>query len=107
MLLFEQGGERHGDHHFRNIRIYQKAPCRDLCRGIINEHPAAKKDLAELEAALKRDIAALQACLKRDIPELEQSMDMRFKEVEYKLTIRPGAMMAASVAMVAALVKLL
>ena len=75
--------------------------------GIINEQPAAKKDLAELEAPLKRDIAALPACLKRDIPELEQSMDMRFKEVEYKLTIRPGAMMAASVAMVAALVKLL
>jgi hypothetical protein len=33
-------------------------------------------------------------------------LDMRLKDLEYRLTIRLGAMMAASIAIVAALVKL-
>jgi hypothetical protein len=53
--------------------------------GIVEEHLATKKDLKELEVTLRRDL----------------------KELEYRLTIRMGAMMAAAVAIVAALVKLL
>lgn len=52
---------------------------------LINDQLATKKDLAELEIALRRDL----------------------KELEYRLTIKLGAMIAASIAIVAALVKLL
>ena len=52
---------------------------------IIDQHLATKQDLKDLELSLKRDI----------------------KELELRLTIRLGAMMAASIAIVAALVKLL
>jgi len=44
---------------------------------------------------------------KRDLSEMEQRLDSRLKELEYKLTIKLGAMMAASIAIIAALVKLL
>ena len=44
---------------------------------------------------------------KRDLAEMEQRLDSRLKELEYKLTIKLGAMMAASIAIIAALVKLL
>ena len=44
---------------------------------------------------------------KRDLSEMEQRLDSHLKELEYKLTIKLGAMMAASIAIIAALVKLL
>ncbi|WP_027389078.1 hypothetical protein [Chrysiogenes arsenatis] len=37
----------------------------------------------------------------------KQHLDMRLRELEYSLTIRLGGMLAASIAVVAALVKLL
>ena len=43
---------------------------------------------------------------KRDLSEMEQRLDSRLKELEYKLTIKLGAMMAASIAIIAALIKL-
>lgn len=64
--------------------------------GIVEEQIATKRDLQELELALRRDIKELETALKRDV-----------KELEYHLTIRLGGMMAAAVAIVAALVKLL
>jgi len=44
---------------------------------------------------------------KKDLVELEQRLDARFRELEYKLVIKLGPMIAASIAVVAALVKLL
>ncbi|MEK6622678.1 MAG: DUF1640 domain-containing protein [Planctomycetota bacterium] len=52
---------------------------------LIDERIATKQDLKELEITLRRDV----------------------KELELRLTIRLGAMMAASIAIIAALVKLL
>jgi hypothetical protein len=59
---------------------------------IIEERLASKQDLKELEASLKRDMGEIR----RDM-----------KEIEMRLAIRIGCMMAASIAIVAALVKLL
>ncbi len=59
---------------------------------IVDERLANKQDIL----ALKRDIKELEATLKRDM-----------KELEMRLTIRLGTMMAISIAIVAALVKLL
>ena len=63
---------------------------------IIDEKLATKQDLKELQISLKRDIKELETRLKRDM-----------KEMEMRLTIRLGTMMAASIAIVAVLVKLL
>ncbi len=52
---------------------------------LIDERIATKQDLKELETTLRRGV----------------------KELELRLTIRLGAMMAASIAIIAALVKLL
>ena len=64
---------------------------------------ATKRDIKELEAATKQDIAATR----RDIKELEITIRRDMKEMEQKLTIRFGVMMAASVAVISALVKIL
>jgi hypothetical protein len=56
---------------------------------IVDEQLATKKDLEELKVELKRDIREMELRLKHD------------------LTLRLGGMLAASVAIVAALVKLL
>ena len=55
-----------------------------------------RRDMKELETSLKRDMKALDVSLKRDM-----------KEMEMRLTIRMGILIAASIAIVATLVKLL
>jgi hypothetical protein len=75
---------------------------------------ATKEDIA----ALKVDLAALEGRLDVRFKDLEQRVDLRFKEqearfdarlkdLELRLTLRVGGMLAASVAAMAALVKLL
>jgi hypothetical protein len=62
----------------------------------IEEGVATKKDLKDTEVALRRDIKVLESDLKREM-----------KEMELRLTLRMGAIISASIAIVAALVKLL
>ena len=88
-----------------------------------------KRDMKELEASLKRDMKGLEASLKGDMKGLEASLkgdmkgleaslkgDMKasdvslkrdMKEMEMRLTIRMGILIAASIAIVSTLVKLL
>jgi len=61
-----------------------------------------QRDIIEDRLATKADIIAVKADLFAVKSELQQQM----KELEYRLTIRLGAMMAASIAIVAALVRL-
>lgn len=90
--------------------------------GIIEGELAQKRDLKELEAGLKRDLKELETTLKRDLKELEAKLERDHKELEvkverelkelemrlkYDLTLRLGGMLAAGIALVAALVKLL
>ena len=63
---------------------------------LVNDQLATKLDIQEL----KRDIEELKLSTKRDIQELE----LRLK---HDLTLRFGGMLAAAVAVIAALVKLL
>ena len=58
---------------------------------IIEDRLSTKQDLKELEVALKHDILDL----KRDMKEMEQ-----------RIIIKLGAMMAASIAIIAVLIKL-
>ncbi|HIJ85650.1 MAG TPA: hypothetical protein HPQ00_15795 [Magnetococcales bacterium] len=59
-----------------------------------------KRDMKEMETGLKRDMKEMETGLKRDMKEMELRLT-------HNLTLRLGGMMAASVAVVAALVKLL
>ena len=66
----------------------------------------------KLEAAgFTREQAEVQANALREVIDerlvTRDYLDTRLKELEYRLTIRLGAMLAASIAMVAALDKLL
>jgi len=70
---------------------------------IVDERLATKEDIRNLERVTKEDIRNLERVTKEDTRDLKRDM----KEMEMRLTIRLGAMMAASIAIVAVLVKLL
>jgi len=67
---------------------------------IIDEKLATKQDLKELEISLKRDMKEMEVGLRHDMKEME----LRLK---HDLTFRFGSMIAASIVIIAALVKLL
>ena len=90
----------------------------EILADLVDEQLTTKRDLKELEIALKRDIKELEVLLRRDMKQLETSLkhDMKqlessfkhdMKELEMRLTIRLGIMIAATITIVAALVKLL
>ena len=64
------------------------------------------KEQAEGFAQLQREIIDDRPSTKQDLRELETRLDNKIEKLEYRLTIRLGGMMAASIAIVAALVKL-
>ena len=78
---------------------------------IIDERLATNQGMKELEVALKRDLKELETTLKHDMKELETTLKRDMKELEIRLkhdlTLRFGTMMAASIVIVATLVKLL
>jgi len=59
------------------------------------------------ELVTKEDLLATQKDLHRDIDDLSRDIDARFVQMEQRLTIKLGALMAFSIGIVAALVKLL
>ena len=63
----------------------------------------SQAQLIESRLATKQDIALVR----RDMKELEVSLKRDIKEIEMRLTIRMGTLTAASIAIVATLVKLL
>jgi broad specificity phosphatase PhoE len=62
-----------------------------------------RAEMRELEARLRSEIADVAA----EVREFEARFRSEIKESEHRMTIRLGAMMAVSIALVAALVKLL
>ena len=70
---------------------------------LIDDKLATKQDIS----GLKLDLKELEVSLKRDMKEMEISLKRDMKEMELRLTIRLGVMIAASIAIVATLVKLL
>ncbi len=64
-------------------------------------------EVAEVQAEALAEIVEERLVTKRNLKELEEKLLNRINELEYKMTIRLGAMLAASIAVVAALVKLL
>jgi len=65
------------------------------------------REQAEVQTEALREVIEDKLATKHDLKELETRLDGKIRELEYRLTIRLGAMMAASIAIVAALVKLL
>ena len=86
----------------------------EALRAIIDEKLATKVDIAELKrdiestkAELKRDIESTKAQLQADMSQLRIDTARDLRELEMRMLIRLGGMMAASIAVVAALVRLL
>jgi len=59
-----------------------------------------RREMKEMETSLRRDMKELETSLRRDMKEMELRL-------RHDLTLRLGAMLAAGIAIVAALVKLL
>lgn len=70
---------------------------------IVEERLATKQDIATLH----RNIKELETSLRHDIKELETSLQRDMKDMEYRMTIRLGTMLAVSITIMGALVKLL
>lgn len=70
---------------------------------VVTEQLTTKADIADL----RRDIGAEIEAVRRDLSAEIESVRREIKESEYRLTIRLGGMLAAAVAVVAALAKLL
>jgi protoporphyrinogen oxidase len=64
---------------------------------------AVRRNLETQIETLRRDLEAQNEAVRRDVAELRREI----KESEYRVTIRLGGMLAAAIAVVAALVKLL
>lgn len=62
---------------------------------------------AEVQAEAFAEIIEERLATKQDLKEMETTLRRDMKELEMRLTIRLGVMMAASIAVVATLVKLL
>jgi len=65
------------------------------------------EDQAEVQAETLAELLDEQLTTKKDLKELEIALKRDIKELELRLTVRLGVMMAASIAIIAALVKLL
>ena len=65
------------------------------------------REVIEDKVATKRDLKELEMATKRDMKELELAIRQEMKELELRLTTRFGAMIAAAVAILAALIVLM
>ena len=82
----------------------------EALRAIIDEKLATKVDVAELKRDIKEidaKVESTKAELQADISQLRIDTARDLRELEMRMLIRLGGMMAASIAVVAALVRLL
>jgi gamma-glutamyl:cysteine ligase YbdK (ATP-grasp superfamily) len=66
-----------------------------------------RAELSGLAARLGAEMSELAVSLRTEVSELEGRLRAEIRESEHRTTLRLGTMMAASIALVAALVKLL
>ncbi len=85
------------------LRLEIEAVKREL-KGDID---AVKRELKAEIDAVRRDLGAEIGTIRRDLGTEIDAVRREIKDTEYRLTIRLGGMLAAAVAVVAALVKLL
>jgi hypothetical protein len=64
------------------------------------------EEQAEVQAEAIKELVDERLATKQDIKELEIALKKDLKELELKMTIRMGAMIAAAIAVIAAIVKM-
>ena len=65
------------------------------------------REQAEVQTEALREVIEDKIATRQDLKGLEASLEGKIRELEYRLTIRLGTMLAASVAIIVALVKLI
>jgi len=85
------------------LRRYMDAGLETVRRDLETQIEGVRRDLETQNAALRRDLEAQIEGVRHEVAELRREI----KESEYRVTIRLGGMLAAAIAVVAALVKLL
>jgi hypothetical protein len=77
---------------------------------LVNDELPTKRDLEALRIATKQDLAELEARLGNELSQLELRLrsesEKSLRESELRLTLRLGGLIAAAIAIVAAIVKL-
>ncbi len=66
-----------------------------------------RAEIREFDTNLRAEIGELVTTLRAEMKELEARLRAEIKDSEHRMTVRLGTMMAAGIALVAALVKLL
>ncbi|WP_420266512.1 hypothetical protein [Candidatus Magnetominusculus dajiuhuensis] len=74
---------------------------------LLEERLASRRDLKELDNKISRDLKEMEVHLQRDLKELENNFKRDLKELELKLSVRLGTIVAAGIAGVAAVMRLL
>jgi len=97
-----------------NFTEAQAEAMAEAIAAVVTDQLATKADLQELRRELGGDINELRRHLdagleagRRDLETQIEAVRREIKESEYRVTIRLGGMLAAAIAIVAALVKLL
>ena len=88
-------------------RLATKQDIASLHRDIKELETSLQREIKELETSLKREMKELETSLKRDMKERETTLQRDIKDMEYRMTIRLGTMLAVSITIMGALVKLL
>ena len=91
---------------FDTLGYFEKLKAAGVPEGQAKVQADALRELIDDKLATRRDLKEIELALKQDLRELETRLDNKIEKLEYRLTIRLGGMMAASIAIVAALVKL-
>ncbi|MGZ3707428.1 MAG: hypothetical protein ACXWPM_01070 [Bdellovibrionota bacterium] len=72
----------------------------------MDENLASKQDLTDLRQALKQDVKDVETRLENSISSFRSEVNHSLSQLESKLTIRMGTMLAASIAVLTAIQKL-
>jgi hypothetical protein len=66
-----------------------------------------RKEISDLGTGLRRETADSSKDLRTEMTDLRKDLRTEMKDLELRLTLRVGAMLAASIAIIVALIKLL
>jgi len=96
---------------FDTLGYFEKLTAADVPAKQAKAQAEAMREIIEEKLATKRDLKELEIAVKRDMQEMELRMNARLdttiKELELRITTRFGAMLAAAVAILAALIVLI
>jgi hypothetical protein len=93
-------------------RLEEAGPATALAQGtaiadIFREDLATRQDLTISETAIRRDLKESETALRAELQSFRAEFKADLRDLEHRMTIRLGTMLAGSIVLVGAMVKLL